>query len=152
MASNIGILIIATLLAFAFFRGRSPSPDVGYPGWTVPQRLAVYEDLWQREENELWNWLEDRVGLDGMSYPAIHQATDSKIRQSQLRRKAHGKKDVASRLSEEKMSNREMAYAIRTTRERLDVLEEVLSKQEPALDVDGYQSTGDASRETRSTS
>lgn len=131
-SSSNAFAVLVALLAMLFFRGMfsssTVSQDVGCPGWSVPQRLAAYEELWLREERDLWGWLEDRVGMEGMSFPNVYQTMGPQAAQNQKRRKLHGKREVAARLSDEKMSTREVAHAIRTTRERLDVLEGVLGK------------------------
>jgi hypothetical protein len=67
-SGNIAILLLGILLYLAFFRSTSSSSrlghDAGFTGLGLPQRLAAYEEMWRREESELWNWLEDRVGMD----------------------------------------------------------------------------------------
>lgn len=147
LSGNAALLIIGALLFMYFFRGPSPSPmlsdDVGCPSWTAPQRLAAYEEMWRREESELWNWLEDRVGMDGMSFPTIHRSMDSQSTRNQIRRKLQGEREVAARLNEDKMSDREMVHAIRTTRERLDLLEDVLSKRSSEPKVQGEKVNDD---------
>lgn len=123
------VIIGALLLTIVLRGGRAPTrSDVNCTGYTTPQRLAAYDELWHREESELWNWLEDRVGMDGMSFPRFYQATETQKQQNQMRHKAQGKRELAARLRDQKMSNREVAHAIRTTRERLDILEDVLGR------------------------
>lgn len=128
---NAAILIIGVLLFMLFFRGSSrptvSSHDIGCPGYTLPQRLAAYEEMWRREESELWSWLEDRVGLDGAVFPTISRPSMSPLRQKaqQLR----SERELSTKMGQEKMSDREMDAAIRATRERLDALEEILNKR-----------------------
>ncbi|KAL4768342.1 hypothetical protein BDW60DRAFT_131339 [Aspergillus nidulans var. acristatus] len=126
---NVAVLVIGFLLFLLFFRQPSYppilSPGVGYAGYSVPQRLAAYEEMWRREESELWHWLEDRVGLDGIAVPTV-------IRQSETRtpnRRSQGERELKASLSEETLSDREMDHAIRSTRERLDTLERILHKR-----------------------
>ena len=118
LSGNIGLVVIGVLLMTIVLRLHpSPSQDKCTSS-TTPQRLAAYDELWRREESDLWNWLEDRVGMDGMSFPRFPQ--------SQLRHKAQSRREVAAKMRDQNMSNREVARAIRTTRERLDILEDVL--------------------------
>ncbi|GAQ09218.1 uncharacterized membrane protein C20F10.07 [Aspergillus lentulus] len=125
LSGNIAILVIGILLFMVLFRSPSQtsrvSHDIGCPGYSLPQRLAAYEEMWRREESELWSWLEDRVGMEGMAFPAANRPTDTQLRQ--------GSSQLQDKLRNERMSDREMNHAIRTTRERLDVLEEILSRR-----------------------
>ncbi|KAL1851200.1 hypothetical protein Plec18170_006524 [Paecilomyces lecythidis] len=131
--SNVALCVIGLLLFMVFVRGpaKAPTlvPGVAYPGLTVPQRLAAYEEMWVREESELWNWLEERVGLDGLSFPVVDTRSRSQARQEEQRRRLKGANDLKMRINEEKMSQREMDDAIRVTRERLNVLEDVVKKR-----------------------
>lgn len=128
-SKNVAILVICLLLFMLFFRSPSPpsilSHDIGCPGYTLPQRLAAYEEMWRREESELWTWLEDRVGMDGMVFPTANRPMESQ----KPNRKVQSQRAWNEKLSENKLSDREMDHAIRTTRERLDTLEEMLNKR-----------------------
>lgn len=136
-STNVAVLVISFLLFMVFFRNPSPpsilSQDIGCPGYTLPQRLAAYEEMWRREESELWTWLEDRVGMDGMVFPTARKPAESQ--QHQKSRKNQGVRELVERLRENKMSDREMNYAVRTTRERLDTLEEMLNTQKAQWSV-----------------
>ncbi|KAL4874739.1 hypothetical protein BJY04DRAFT_233370 [Aspergillus karnatakaensis] len=121
------VLVISILLFMLLFRGPSRPTDAGYPGYTVPQRLAAYEEMWRREESELWNWLEDRVGMDGMAIPKVNQQSEPRIPRSG--RKPQNERDLRDSLDGETLSDREMDHAIRSTRERLDTLERILTKR-----------------------
>lgn len=132
-SGNFAILVVGVLLYMSFFRSPSAPPmlahDVGCPGYSLPQRLAAYEEMWRREESELWNWLEDRVGMDGMVFPTGHRFPDSHTARRAPRVNAADQYQFAARVREEKVSDREMDHAIRTTRQRLDILEEMLNKR-----------------------
>lgn len=129
---NVAIVVIGLLLVMLFFRSPSKPPsilshDIGCPGYSLPQRLAAYEEMWRREESELWSWLEDRVGMDGMAFPNVHKPFEMHSRRGS--RRTPGEREVQERLGEDKMSDREMDHAIRTTRERLDTLERILTQR-----------------------
>jgi hypothetical protein len=94
----------------------------------MPQRIAAYEEMWRREETELWDWLEDRVGMDGIGIPVASQKHDPQARQRERRQRLRSK-DLVSKLNEEQMSQREVDHAIRVTRERLNVLEELVNER-----------------------
>lgn len=131
LSGNAAFVIAGVLVLLIFFRGTgrqtSLSDDIGCPGYTLPQRLAAYEEMWRREESELWSWLEDRVGIDGTVFPVVSRPPQSPLRQKvqQLRHD----RDLSAKMSEDKMSDREMDAAIQTTRERLDALEGILNKR-----------------------
>lgn len=128
---NVAVLVICLLLFMLFFRSPSPpsilSHDIGCPGYTLPQRLAAYEEMWRREESELWSWLEDRVGMDGMAFPTANRPVESPRQKASW--KLQSQRSLNEKLSDEKLSDREMDHAIRTTRERLDTLEEILNRR-----------------------
>ncbi|KAJ5562437.1 hypothetical protein N7535_003110 [Penicillium sp. DV-2018c] len=137
-SSNVAILVICVLFYLAFFRSSATSihaHDVGCTGHGLPQRLAAYEEMWRREETELWNWLEDRVGMDGMVFPNVYRQEPHASRRSPGV-SASDERELAARLREDKVSNSEMDHAIRTTRQRLDVLEEMMNKRAAQLKVD----------------
>ncbi|KAJ5177048.1 uncharacterized protein N7482_002925 [Penicillium canariense] len=133
-SGNIAILLVGILLYMAFFRTPSTSSrlghDIGFTGLSLPQRLAAYEEMWQREESELWNWLEDRVGMDGMAFPVLHHRTsEAYASRRSTRASPADERDLIARLREEQVSDRDMDHAIRTTRQRLDILEEIMSNR-----------------------
>ncbi|KAK5135538.1 hypothetical protein LTR08_005173 [Meristemomyces frigidus] len=115
-------VIIAVLLALLTYNWLvAPSragAQVGFPG---SQRLAAYEEMWRREESELWDWLEDRVGLDHLYAPAS-------VAQKGKQRAASAK-GVAKTLEDERMSQRQMDDAVRVTEERLATLKEAVAKK-----------------------
>lgn len=131
-SGNIAFLLIGLLLYFAFFRTPSNPSMMGHhpahSGLSLPQRLAAYDEMWRREESELWNWLEDRVGMDGMVFPALHHRMPAPTHKAP-RVNVADERDLIDRLREEKVSDREMDHAIRTTRQRLDILEEMMNNR-----------------------
>lgn len=95
------------------------------PG-SVP-RLNAYEDLWRREESELWQWLEDRVGLDGVYGAGMPGSADHE-RQKQ-RQKVLGARGMEHKLQDEGMRERAVDDAIRVTEERLEALKEAVRRK-----------------------
>ncbi|KAJ5933825.1 hypothetical protein N7454_006154 [Penicillium verhagenii] len=130
-SGNLAIFLVGILIYLAFFRTSSNSSlghHAGLPGLSLPQRLAAYDEMWRREESELWNWLEDRVGMDGMVFPALHHRMPEPTHKAP-RVNVADERDLVDRLREEKVSDREMDHAIRTTRQRLDILEEMMNNR-----------------------
>lgn len=115
ITSQVIIAVLFLLLTYSWFFSSSRGSTVGSHGYT-PERMAAYEAIWQREENALWDWLDDRVGLqDGILLPE---------RQQLLRAK-----NMEKRLDDERMSDRQMDEAIRTTEERLQALKDAVQKK-----------------------
>ncbi|GAM90373.1 hypothetical protein ANO11243_084160 [Dothideomycetidae sp. 11243] len=89
--------------------------SVGLAG-TGPERLAAYEALWAREEAELWDWLEERTGLD-QGLLAVEQG-------QKVLAKAMNKK-----VKEKSMELREMDEAIRIMDEKMDALKDAVARR-----------------------
>ncbi|TWU72901.1 hypothetical protein ED733_004470 [Metarhizium rileyi] len=113
-------LLVGLLVAMWFGFGSPPKsntsygPDVGFYSHT---RQAAYEEMWRRQESELWEWLEERVGLDRLNSD-----------QPSARKRAMDHRTVEDKLREERMDEREVKEAIRVTEEKLRVLREVVGK------------------------
>jgi hypothetical protein len=111
-------LLVATWFGFGFTNRRQANygPDLGFHGY--PDRVAAYEEMWRREESELWDWLEERVGLDRLSDGSLH-----------MRKKAMEPRTVEEKLREDRMDEREVEEAIKVTEEKLKVLKGVMVKK-----------------------
>lgn len=134
-SSYVAIGVIGLLLVVTYTHVLIPpgsvvlSSDGRYGGLTSSQRLAAYEEMWRHEETELWNWLEERAGIDGLNFPTTSNPQETLVRQLGRRQRLHSK-DLASRLAEEHISDREMEHAIRITRERLDLLQRIVDERQ----------------------
>ena len=137
---NTIIFILLSLLLFTWLRTpiRNPSSalDSAPLSSSSAARLAAYEEMWRKEESDLWSWLEDRVGVQGLASntpnasPSSSKASKKTAKeQAKQRNKILASKDMAARLREEKMSEREVEDAIRVTQERLDVLKGVVENK-----------------------
>ena len=112
-------LLVGLLVAMWFGYGSAPSksnmsfgPDRGYYS---PNRLAAYEEMWRRQDSELWDWLEERVGMERLN-----------LDQPSKKKRPIEHRTVEDKLREEKMNEREVHEAIRVTEEKLRVLREVV--------------------------
>ncbi|CAK4020416.1 gram domain-containing [Lecanosticta acicola] len=121
ITSQVMIAVLSVLLAYTWFFQPRGGTGVGYPGYSSPDRIAAYEEIWRREESALWDWLEDRVGVDGGSMPPLSKAETD--RQKVLRAQGMGKQ-----LENERMSEREMDEQIRSTEEKLAALKEAVGR------------------------
>ncbi|KAI9842314.1 MAG: hypothetical protein M1837_007306 [Sclerophora amabilis] len=153
MTSQVGLVIMAFLVAVLWMRqsygpGSARVPgDLSLSGLTTPERIAAYEEIWRREESQLWDWLEERIELDGLALGGeagrSGRGSSSRTAQRQSSRQVGGEKGAgvnagqsgsqspaaaAAKLAQQKMSEREMNEAIRVTQSRLDMLKEMVER------------------------
>lgn len=125
LSGNLALGVIILLLCTLWLRSPSqpPSGSLGgrFPISSMPERHVAYEELWQREESELWNWLEERVGLDGSAFPATNKGYPG-ARNPEA-------KEFTARFRDERMTQREVEDAIRITQQRLQTLQHVVERQ-----------------------
>lgn len=76
-------------------------------------RMAAYDELWRREEMQLWDWLEDRIELDEVALRGRSKQPDEA---------AVLTADIPVKLAEQRMGDQQMEDAIRVTEERLATL------------------------------
>ncbi|RDA83118.1 hypothetical protein CP532_0881 [Ophiocordyceps camponoti-leonardi (nom. inval.)] len=108
-------LLVGLLVAMWFGYGSTPTKSTGPYGGDMLYghgRLAMYEDMWRREESELWEWLDERAGLD-------------RLNSDKAEKRRH---NLEEKLREGQMDEREMKEAIRVTEEKLQVLRELAEK------------------------
>jgi len=125
-------LLVASWFGFGTLRSNTPSGPPGaydpaaaavylyhhYPNYA--QRVAAYDEMWRREESELWEWIEERVGLPerlGGEGPLNVGLGSMEAR------------SVEERIREERMDERQLREAIRVTEERLGVLKGVVERR-----------------------
>lgn len=111
-------LLVATWFGFGFSPSRNPPPYGHDMGMYRPERIAAYEEMWRREDSELWEWLEERVGMDRLN--------DGR---SGNRKRAMEPKSVEDNLRVSRMDEKEVDEAIRVTEEKLRVLKGVMEKK-----------------------
>ena len=120
-------VIVAVLFALLLFTWINPprrgGMSVGYPGYASPERLAAYEEIWRREESHLWDWLEDRVGLENIYAPGAEGGS------KQDRQKVLASRKMGKKLDDVRMSERQMDDAIRVTEERLLALKDAVARK-----------------------
>lgn len=114
-------LLVGLLVSTWFGFGLSPRKNVSQYGPQFgiygPDRIAAYEEMWRREDSELWDWLEDRIGLDRLSSDPIN-----------ARKKLTETRSLEESMREERMEAREVEEAIRVTEEKLRILKESMEK------------------------
>ena len=134
ISSNMVIGFLLFIILVNWFRGpRSSASGNSLAYIPTAQKIAAYEEIWRKEENDLWDWLEERVGMQGVSYPessdreAVAQAR--RQREQTLRNKG-----LRSKLADVKMSEREVDHAIRVTEEKLGVLKRAVQEKRGVQD------------------
>lgn len=122
----VGLLVAAW---FGWGRGTSGRSDMAF--YSTPERIAAYEEIWRREESELWEWLEERVGMDRLSSNAAN--VGQRFRAAEAR-------NIEEKLRSEKVSEREIEIALKVTEEKLKILKGVVGKgkeEQPAIVAQG---------------
>lgn len=96
-----------------------------------PERIAAYEEIWRREESSLWDWLEERIGMESMAYPKSSEGSDHEAvnRARKQREQSLKHRDMDAKIADEAMNEREFAYAIKVTEERLEMLKHAVQKK-----------------------
>lgn len=129
--SNMIIGLLLFIMLVNWLRGPrvASSSSLGYPGMSTPQRIAAYEEIWRKEESDLWDWLEERIGMQGIAYP--DNSNDQEVvaqarRQREATLEGKGMRKV---LADIKMSDREVDHAIKVTEERLEVLKRAVDEK-----------------------
>jgi hypothetical protein len=138
-------LLVATWFGFDLPPGRASSKYTQHPqvGFYSPDRVAAYEEMWRREDSELWEWLEERVGT-GRLHAAARGAATASASAGSVRKKAVEPRTLEEKMREERMDERQVQEAIRVTEEKLSVLRETMGK----LDRDDSPRMESASEET----
>ncbi|OQV05273.1 GRAM domain-containing protein [Cladophialophora immunda] len=142
MKMEVVVAILFIMVMLMWVRGPAGTTQLS-PYKSHTERLAAYDSLWSREENEFWDWLESRASIDTISLreksatsfgrPNKDENRDTAKqrltqKQRQKRSRSSAGQDVEARIKEEKFSQREMEDAIKVTKERLEILEKVMEK------------------------
>jgi len=114
-------LLVASWFGFGKYRAQPAALGARHGGplriYDYPERISLYEEMWRREESELWDWLEERVGLERLAnnVEPTKRAVEPRV--------------VEDRVADQGMDVREVEEAIRVTEEKLKVLKEVVGKK-----------------------
>lgn len=109
-------LLVASWFGFGLRQGAPRyTHDPAYANYA--HRMAAYDEMWRREESELWDWLEERVGLERLGADPP------------LRKRSADPRTVEEKLREDHMDEREIREAIRVTEEHLEVLKAVVDRR-----------------------
>lgn len=136
MTQNMALGFIVFLLLLTWLRPY-PSPywrggaAPGFPGLVTPERLAAYEEIWRKEENGLWEWLDERVGVERLASSQGSSQPAGTKQQTKFSNRAH----LDSKLAEERMNERQIDEAIRVTQERLDELKRIVEGRKSGVEA-----------------
>lgn len=111
-------LLVAAWFGFGFngaSRGAGIYDERILGRYGYPDRVAAYEAMWRREESELWEWLEERVGLHRIG----GEGQERRVVEPRV---------VQDRVQSEGIKGPEVEEAIRVTEEKLRVLKEMVGK------------------------
>ncbi|KAL2426639.1 putative membrane protein C20F10.07 [Exophiala dermatitidis] len=132
------VAMLSVMVMILWLRGPTRGTGLGPAGGlSQPERLAAYDVLWAGQQDEFWEWLEARAGVDTVllrdqslsgSADSANAAKQKGKRHQPGKRLNSALRDVEAKLREEKMAQREMRDAIKITRERLHVLEDAMEK------------------------
>lgn len=116
-------LLVGLLVASWFGFGFSPRQTAAGYGQNIgflanPDRIVAYEEIWRREESDLWDWLEERVGLRRINEGAMP-----------IPKRAVEPRTFEEKIREERMNEREIEEAIRITEEKLQLLKVVHNRK-----------------------
>lgn len=126
ISANMIIVFLLLIMLLSWLRAPKPPPK-GQLGFPAPERVAAYEELWRREESGLWDWLEERIGMQDLAYPASPPPQDqAALKQREKSRKGEG---MQTKRGDESLGEREMDYAIRVTEQRLEDLKAAVRKR-----------------------
>ncbi|KAK8173700.1 hypothetical protein IWX90DRAFT_382516 [Phyllosticta citrichinensis] len=122
VSAQVVVLFLGLLLFTSWLRGGAPAAgrNISPYGLATPARIAAYEEMWRREESELWDWLEERVRMDRTTPMTAGQGP------SRRASAAMGQKVLAET---ERMSQRQIEEAIRVTQNKLETLREAVERQ-----------------------
>ena len=126
ISSNMIIGFLLFVILINWFRGpRSPTPGNSLAYIPTSEKIAAYEEIWRKEESGLWDWLEERVGMQGMAHPG-NSDREAVAQARRQREQSLRDKGLRSKLADVKMSEREVDHAIRVTEEKLAVLKRAI--------------------------
>lgn len=125
---TIAIGLLLTVIVYLLWK-QSRTAYSGYHR-VDPYRSASYERIWASEENELWTWLEERIGLEESGPTILRSDSDGKGKRERMFDQTVS--DMQRKLSDENMNERQVIEAIEVTRQRLEVLEAAVRRKHPA--------------------
>lgn len=127
----IGFLSVLVIITWLWSSTSTPRGRKWLQGMPTPERLAAYEEIWRKEENSLWDWLEERIGMEGVAYPTSRAADQEAFQKARNQREQSLKnRRFEARMVDESIDEQEFAQAIRAMEQRLDELKLAVKRAE----------------------
>lgn len=123
LPANFGFMVVAVLVTW-FIASMFRAPAVGNDKQLVlPSRYQQYypnlDEVWQDQEAQMWDWIEDRVGMDAI--PGLQHNIREERRKGFVRK--YGEKTAGLEIKD-----RQVEEAIVVMEERLQSLKEMVEK------------------------
>ena len=120
----IGLLVLYIIISWFRQPQVLPRQALGPLRMTPSERMIAYEELWRQEESELWDWLEDRIGMEDLIYPAAREGDDrdAVMQARKEREKVLQARTMEAKLKEDKVGTKQVDDAVRIAEERLEAL------------------------------
>lgn len=127
----IGFLSVLVIITWLWSSTPTSRGRKGLQGMPTPERLAAYEEIWRKEENSLWDWLEERIGMEGVAYPTS-RAVDQEVFQKARNQREQSLKNrrFEAHMVDEPIDERDFAQAIKAMEQRLDELKLAVKRAE----------------------
>ena len=149
VSANMVIGFLLLFIVISWFRGPTvpATSQLGIP-ISSPERIAAYDEIWRREESDLWDWLEERISMEGIAYPASSGNPDQKaVKKARSQREKSLREGTQARLAAESMKEREVEHAIKVTEERLQELKGAVQRKKDSRDAKGLKRPGEKATE-----
>ena len=127
----IGFLLLFIMISWLRGPKTLAKNQLGLPGLSSPERIAAYDEIWRREESDLWDWLEGRISMEEIAYPASSRSQDQDaVKKARTQREKSLKgQGMQARLAAESMKERDVDHAIKVTEERLQELKGAMQRR-----------------------
>lgn len=130
VSKNMVIGFLSVLVIITWLWSSMPGRK-GLPGMPTPERLAAYEEIWRKEENSLWDWLEERIGMEGVAYPTSRAVDQEALQKARNQRELSLKnRRFEAQMVDESIDEQEFSQAIRAMEQRLDELKLAVKRAE----------------------
>ena len=134
ISSNMVIGVLLFIILVNWFRAPGSSTSSNSLAYMpTAQKIAAYEEIWRKEESDLWDWLEERVDMQSITQPGSNDR-EAVARARREREQTLKSRGLHSKLEDLKMSEREVDSAIKVTEQKLAVLKRAIQEKSGVKD------------------